>query len=121
MWKGVLTMNVDDIFCNNFNMYLEKKGVTQRELAEAINVSYAAVSKWSVGKSVPRMDKVDLICDYLHVSRSDLLEHKNDDDSIDYTLARRIAALPANEKKVIEDIVDILLSKGGINEDREAR
>lgn len=57
---------------NITNLLIEKEK-TQQELADAIGVSKSTVSTWTNGKRIPRMDKVDLMCDYFGVNRSDIL------------------------------------------------
>lgn len=68
------------IFSNNLRYYLELSGKTQADLCEYMNVSSAAVSDWCNGKKMPRMDKIQAICNWLRIEKSDLLEdkaHKN--------------------------------------------
>lgn len=54
--------------------YLEIHDKTQAELAKYVGVSTAAVNQWCKGIKVPRMDKVDKICKFLLIKRSDLIE-----------------------------------------------
>lgn len=67
-----LSENAKQIGRNITNLLIEKEK-TQQELADAIGVSKSTVSTWTNGKRIPRMDKVDLMCDYFGVSRSDIL------------------------------------------------
>lgn len=46
---------------------------TQLDLANAIGVSNTTINNYVKGYNAPRMDKVDKICKYLGVSRSDLM------------------------------------------------
>ena len=65
------------IFSQNLNYYLEKKGKTQSDLAKYIGVSTASVSNWCKGIKLPRMDKVDKMCIFFQINRSDLLQEKS--------------------------------------------
>ena len=49
---------------------------TQLDLANAIGVSNTTINNYVKGYNAPRMDKVDKICKYLGVSRSDLMEER---------------------------------------------
>ncbi|MDU7243973.1 MAG: S24 family peptidase [Clostridiales bacterium] len=72
-----MTMNeekIKKVFVKNIQYYLEKKDFTQRELAKFVGVSNTTVNNWVNGYSMPRMNKVDLICSFFGISRSDLLE-----------------------------------------------
>lgn len=61
-------------FMSNLNRLLQARGVTQAELAAYMQVSSTTVNNWVKGYKVPRMDKVDRLCDYFKVSRGALLE-----------------------------------------------
>ena len=53
--------------------YLEAKNKTQADLAEYMGVSQATVSNWCNGVKMPRMDKIDKICEFFGIERSDLM------------------------------------------------
>jgi len=46
----------------------KQKGITQEQLAEAINISPQAVSKWETGVSQPDTMTMPMIADFFHVS-----------------------------------------------------
>jgi hypothetical protein len=81
--KGVLSMNnkieekeTQRIFSDNLKYYLKLNNRTQLDLANAIGVSNTTINNYVKGYNAPRMDKVDKICKYLGVSRSDLMEER---------------------------------------------
>jgi transcriptional regulator with XRE-family HTH domain len=43
------------------------KGLSQKELADAANVTQAAVAHWEAGKKIPAFDSVLALCDALGV------------------------------------------------------
>ena len=45
-----------------------ERGMTQEQLAEAMNVSAAAVSKWENGQSVPDILVLTALADFFEVS-----------------------------------------------------
>ena len=47
-------------------------GLTQMQLAEKLNVTDRAVSKWETGRSMPDSSLMPLLCDVLGISLSDL-------------------------------------------------
>lgn len=47
---------------------------TQADIARDLDISKATISSWMNGTRVPRMDKIDLLCKYFMVKRSDILE-----------------------------------------------
>ena len=46
-----------------------------------MNITSSTVSDWVNGKKYPRMDKVQILADYLGILKSDLVEDKSNDDS----------------------------------------
>ena len=70
---------LNNIIAKNISYQLESKNKTQSDLAEYIGVSQTTVSNWCRGEKMPRMKKIDMICDYFGIKRSDLMEDKSDD------------------------------------------
>lgn len=71
---------INEIICKNLNYYMKLNDTTQTKLADYIGVSVATVSNWCKGIKTPRMNKVDKICEFFHIQRSDLLEAKEKKD-----------------------------------------
>ena len=89
---------------------LKERGKTQLELAEFVGVSDASVNNWVNGIKLPRMDKVDKICKFLNVKRSDLIEPLTTPKTIDdlnLTGIERIAASHRDDDFSEEDLEDI--------------
>lgn len=66
------------IFAKNLNDFLEYYGKTQQEVATAIGVFKTTFNTWTRGVSIPRIDKLEKLADYFHVSKSELLEGKSE-------------------------------------------
>lgn len=63
--------------CGNFISELRKeKKLTQKELAEKINVTDKAVSRWETGKGYPDVTSLVSLSDYFGVSANELLAGK---------------------------------------------
>ncbi|SCF26947.1 MULTISPECIES: helix-turn-helix transcriptional regulator [unclassified Streptomyces] len=58
------------------NDQLAQRGMTQRELAEAVEVTPAAVNAWTKGRSVPRMDKIQRVAEAFGVPTVDAVERR---------------------------------------------
>lgn len=69
-------LNERKIFSKNLNTLLEKTGKSQKEVADAIHVSPQTFNTWCQGIAIPRMGKVQLLADYFHILKSDLIEDK---------------------------------------------
>ena len=59
----------------------KQKGMTQNELAEKMNVTDKAVSKWERDLSCPDINTISKLADILDVSVEELLKAKKKDDS----------------------------------------
>ena len=68
-----------DIFAKNLKKYLEINGKNQVDLTNYMGVSPSTVSDWCNGAKMPRMDKIQAICNWLQVEKSDLLEEHNEE------------------------------------------
>lgn len=72
------------VFSKNLLHFLEINGKNQADLCKYIGVSSATVSDWCNGKKMPRMDKIQSICNWLHIEKSDLLESQSADSASYY-------------------------------------
>lgn len=65
------------IFAMNLNNYLALNGYKQADLARHMGVSTATTAKWCTGQTMPRIDKIQSICNWLGIDKADLLnEHE---------------------------------------------
>lgn len=69
---------INEIIAQNLTKFLNRSGKSQIDLAEYMEVSQATVSNWCKGLKLPRMDKIDKICSFFNVSRSDLMNDGKD-------------------------------------------
>lgn len=57
------------------------RGVTQEELAAALDVSHQSISKWESGQTMPGLDKILLLSEYFGVSTDYLLKDEAENDA----------------------------------------
>lgn len=74
------------IFSNNLTTLLQERDKTQKEVAEAINVSPQTFNTWCKGIALPRMGKVQLLADYFNIKKSDLIDETDNTHTPDYYL-----------------------------------
>lgn len=65
------------VFANNLKYYIQEKGVTQKEVAEALEMSQGALSDWMKLRTYPRMDKVQRLAEFFGIEKSDLVEDRS--------------------------------------------
>lgn len=73
------------IFARNLNKYLALNGYRQADLARHMKVSTATTAKWCTGQVIPRIDKIQSICNWLCIKKEDLL-NENDIRDEEYYL-----------------------------------
>lgn len=52
---------------------LKKKEISQRELAEMLNLAEQNIGRWTLGKRIPRLDTFLKICQCLEMTPNELL------------------------------------------------
>ena len=109
-------IDFNKIFAKRLKHYLVTYDMTQKDLADKLNVSATTVSNWVLGTKSPRMNKVDAMCSLFHCKRSDLIEDKAEDEydkididvsSSEYTHLKKYRVLDNHGK----DLVDMVLDK----------
>lgn len=71
------------------------KGLTQMQLAEKLNISNRAVSKWETGKSIPDVSIMLELCEILGITVNELLS------------GERITTMEKYQKKAEQNMVDL--------------
>ena len=61
-------------FCDKLSKLRKQNNITQEQLADRLNMSRQAVSKWELGVSIPDMDKMIQLCNILNCTLEDLLD-----------------------------------------------
>ena len=64
------------LFANNLRYYLNLNGYTQADMARYMKVSTATTAKWCTGVTMPRVDKIQSLCNWFGIEKSDLLDSK---------------------------------------------
>lgn len=106
------------LFSKNLNYYLDKNDKTQLDLANHLKVSTSAVSAWCRGVKTPRMDKVDAMCKYFGIRRSDLMEDKDTEAGYYFNEETAKAAQEIFENKELRMLFDA--ARGADPEDLKA-
>lgn len=68
------------IFVTNLKREMRRTGKTQSDISRALNIPLSTVSSWHNGASYPRVDKMQALADYFHVSMRDLTDDMSASD-----------------------------------------
>ena len=74
-----MTVWSKEVFAKNLRYHMDRKGKTQKELAEIVGVSAPTMNDWIKAKKYPRIDKIEILANYFGVLKSDLIEEKSEE------------------------------------------
>lgn len=63
-----------EVFSKKLKYYMELNNKTQADLINDLGVSSSTISNWCTGLKLPRMGKIQMLADYFHINKSDLIE-----------------------------------------------
>lgn len=63
----------------------KKKGLSQEELAQELNVSRQTISKWESGQSYPDFEKVIILSDFFDISLDNLMKERIPENKVNNT------------------------------------
>ena len=69
-----------EIFARNLARYMERKGVTNQQLCDALDFKYTTFMDWRKGATYPRIGKIEAMAEYFGILKSDLIEEKSEAD-----------------------------------------
>lgn len=106
-------MNTEEnkrIMAQNIRRYMEKKGVTNQQICDALGFKYTTFMDWIKGVTYPRIGKVEAMAQYFGCEKSDLIEDKKEKPTVnDDGLSEEKRKLIEKIKKLPEDQVQLLL------------
>ena len=70
-------MNISENISNNIKRYRREFGLSQEQLAEKLNLTSQAVSKWECMQSIPDIDSIIALCELFGISTDKLLLNKD--------------------------------------------
>ena len=89
----------------------KKSGLSQEQLAEQLNVSRQAISKWESGTSIPESDKLISISNYFNVSLDYLMKEDNTQSKDESQTEKIVSAQAAGRT---QKSVGFIICIGGI-------
>ena len=86
---------------NNIKKFMTINNVDRMKMSKDLKVKYSTLSDWINEKTYPRIDKIELMANYFHVTKADLIEEHltaskdiKSSQSVDYGYER----IPANKR-----------------------
>ena len=94
-------------FSKNLRFYTEMNGKTQTDIVKDLGFNKSTVSTWFNGIKIPRMDKIDALCNYFGITRSDLIENKPSQPELNKRDTKQI-------EEILQQTKDKLTSQEGL-------
>lgn len=66
-------------FAENLQYFLRINGFTQADMARYMKISSATAANWANGKIMPRVDKIQKLCNWFGIEKSELLEPRKEE------------------------------------------
>lgn len=121
-----MSLGNKQIMADNIKRLLSAKGLNPRQLAIALDFKYTTVNDWVNAKTYPRIDKIEMLANFFNVSKSDLVENKNEEIATTspvqaiydkLTPPRQAKALTYLEKQLLEQKNENIVSENIISLD----
>lgn len=67
-----------EVLARNLRHYIDICGKDDKDIAAVAGVAVSTFSEWLNAKKYPRIDKIQILADYFHISMCDLIEDRLD-------------------------------------------
>lgn len=107
------------IFSKNLRKYVENSGKQQNDICRDIGVKTTTFNMWIKGNTMPNVSKIQMLADYFHIGKSDLVDEKPEapefnEDHIE--MIQIYDSLPKSEQDKMMQIIRLLSGAAGVTE-----
>lgn len=108
--KEVKNMALGDkkIIANNIQFYLDKNAKSVADMISDLDLKSTTVYDWVNARTYPRIDKIELMANYFHITKSDLIEERRRESN---PLTQNTSTQPSIENAEL-DLDKALAEKG---------
>ena len=92
----------------------KEKGLTQLQLAEKLNITDRAVSKWETGKSLPDASIMLELCEILDIKANELLKGEKIEENNEEKLSETIVELAKQKVAAVKTLLNLEIIIGVI-------
>ncbi len=98
-----------ETMAKNIRYYMNLHQKTRQEMCDALGVKYTTFTDWVNAKAYPRIDKIEMMANYFHISKADLVEEPTEKKSkfMVPVLGLVRAGIPMNAVEYIIDYEEI--------------
>lgn len=66
-----------EIMAKNIKYYMDLHNLERKDLCNALGFKYSTVTDWLNAEKYPRIDKIEMMANYFHISKADLVESRD--------------------------------------------
>ena len=81
-----------EIFSKNLKYYMELNNKDRNDICRDLRLPYTTFAEWYNGNIYPRIDKIEMLANYFHIKKSDLIENHDTEN-----LIKKIGGIPLSE------------------------
>lgn len=70
-------MKSKKIMAKNIKRLMDERGIDRNRICSDLNLKYTTFTDWINANTYPRIDKIEMIANYFHVPKADLVEEYN--------------------------------------------
>lgn len=96
-----------EVMAKNIKYYLRANGVSQTDMCNTLGFKMSTVSDWLHARTYPRIDKIELMANYFGIEKSDLVENKEPQNSLNHRDTKQI-------EKILQETREKLTSQEGL-------
>ena len=97
-----------EVMAKNLRFYVERSGKSQKDMAEILGVSTTTFNDWVHGKKYPRIDKIENMAKYFNITKSDLIEKRDEMQKHKDTITDAIIRMRSDEEFL--SVIKIMLN-----------
>jgi transcriptional regulator with XRE-family HTH domain len=98
---------INNIARNNIKIYRKMRKMTQKELAEALDVTHSSVSAWEIGKNSIDLERLNEICQVLNISLAELLSEDLSAEAAEQNEENKQLVEYINKRPEVKKLLDV--------------
>jgi transcriptional regulator with XRE-family HTH domain len=100
---------MNNIARNNIKIYRKMRKMTQKELADALEVTHSSVSAWEIGKNSIDLERLNEICHVLGITLAELLsENLNAETAVQNEENKKLVAY-IGKRSEVKKLIDVTI------------
>ena len=77
-----------EIMAQNLQRLMDSRGIDRNKLCADLGFKYTTLTDWLKGNTYPRIDKIEMMANYFHVPKSELVEKQEAAEFAEYLRTR---------------------------------